>query len=148
MAGLYITTKGFDLAENAIRKIWERGRRLKTPFTKIGRERVKEILRRMDEERTPDGHVWAALAPSTVKKRGSAHPILEVTHSYKDLISFVASNQGLAVGSNDFRSPILNLGGWTGRNHASYIPPRPHIGTNEADADRANDYLIEYMTKL
>lgn len=145
MPGVYVTIKpyGFDLAENAIRKIVERGGRLKTPFTKIGRDLVKETLRRMDDERTPDGHVWQALAPATVKRRGSAHPILEVSRALKGSISFVASNDGLAVGTNIIYGPTHQLG-----RKASNVPARPYLGTNEADMDRANDYLIEYMVKL
>jgi len=65
-----------------------------------------------------EGPGWAPLAESTVRQRGSAHPILQRSGSYRR--SFVASydDSSVVLASDDWRVAILNDG-------AGSTPARP-----------------------
>jgi phage gpG-like protein len=65
-----------------------------------------------------EGPGWAPLAESTVRQRGSAHPILRRSGSYQRSFRAVYDDTSVALASDDWRVAILNDGG-------ASIPARP-----------------------
>ena len=61
-------------------------------------------------ERSPTGVPWKELAPATVKKRGSSHPILNV-HGYLARVNVQHDEHAAVVGSNLVYAPIHQFGG-------------------------------------
>lgn len=54
----------------------------------VGRTFVGNVLRRFGSEQDPEGRPWAPLSRFTIRKRGSAHPILNVTGAMKGGIRY------------------------------------------------------------
>lgn len=93
----------------------------------------EDLLQNFDSEGVLAGQQYAALAASTVQRRGSAHPILRVTGRLR---SKVASIQGNWVGDQI----ILELDDQIGRYHQTgtrRMPARPPVGLSQEAIENA-----------
>lgn len=70
---------------------------------------------------------WKDLAPSTVKARGSAHPILQRSGQLAASVDLVYDRTSASVGSNKVYAAIHQFGGQAGRGRRVTIPARPFL---------------------
>lgn len=90
---------------------------LKPAFNDIGEYSLRKVRRRFDQEVSPDGTAWKSLSEATIKAkarrkrtgvpyRTNAEPsaILKDTFSLRDSITYQATNQSVAIGTNIFYS--------------------------------------------
>jgi phage gpG-like protein len=115
-------------------------------------ELERAVQRQFDSEGGEFGTPWDDLADSTVAKRGSAHPILDVDGDLR--ASFLPGHEGhvrnvtgsSAEWGSDLETPT---GGWTlGRIHQegaprAGIPARPILHLDETRRRRIVDVLME-----
>ena len=89
-------------------------RRLHGRLAAVHKEMGEALLTYVQEgfagEHAPDGTAWAPLAARTVKRRGSAHPILRVKGRLAHLYSR-ASAEGAVIGTNVPYARIHQHGG-------------------------------------
>lgn len=76
----------------------------------LGQEYQTLVQQGFEAEQSPTGAPWQALAPATVKKRGSAHPILQVSGRLVET-HLRANAQEAVVGSNLPYAAIHQYGG-------------------------------------
>lgn len=100
-------------------------------------------------QQTPGGEAWAALAASTVKKKGHAVILFE-TGKLRDSLSTVGgpgninavSERGSLFGT-DVEYSLFHTTG------TKRMPQREHVGTNDAAVDRlaasVADYAVEQL---
>ena len=118
----------------------------------IGRYLLDRVDENFASERSPTGNPWKALAPMTVAKRGSAHPILDVSGGLERSFIFRADDSSVEVGTNRLfpsgqsAAAIHQKGGRAGRG--VYIPARPMVGANERDKEYAAGVLMRYIATL
>ncbi len=70
-----------------ILQVNERGQDMSPVFKRLAYKWLNWNLHQFDSEGKLSGRPWAQLKPSTVKKRGSAHPILRVTGGLEDAMT-------------------------------------------------------------
>lgn len=76
----------------------------------LGQEYQLLVQQGFEAEQSPAGAAWKGLAPATVKKRGSAHPILRLTGRLART-HLRADATGAVVGSNLAYAAIHQYGG-------------------------------------
>lgn len=84
--------------------------RLASIHKDMGSELLVHIRQGFEAEQAPDGTPWQPLAASTVKRRGTAHPILRVKGRLSRL-HMQANAAGATVGSNLAYARIHQFGG-------------------------------------
>src|ERR1700756_245808 len=155
MPGLFeVNPFGFREARGALLRIIAKGGNLKAPFAEAGEDLIDQVHQHFRQEHDAEGNPWPALSAAYVERArgGEAHPILFVTGELYGSFAYVASEEGLAVGTNlQFDSgqsfaAIHQFGGVAGRG--SYIPPRPMLGMNDEDKDHVAQLLLDYLTTL
>lgn len=98
-----------------------------------------------------EGPGWPQLAPSTVKSRGSAHPILQRSTALVRSINSYASADRAVVGANTPYAAIHQFGGIIKRqgkaqNYEIEIPARPYL---PADRDgNLNPQALEVVVDI
>lgn len=75
---------------------------------------------------------WLPLAPSTVMKRGNAHPILQRSGQLAASVELFYSATEAGVGTNKVYGAIHQFGGQAGRGRRTTIPARPFLPVNAA----------------
>lgn len=115
-----------------------------------------EMFLRIESERFgAEGPGWEELADSTVARRGSAHPILDVTGELKDAFTKKGAKHalveplpdGLFMGADDWVLASVHQNGTerAGRDHNTHIPARPIVDIQEQDAELFSDILSDYF---
>jgi phage gpG-like protein len=118
---------------------------LKPAFADIGEYSLRKVRKRFDTETAPDGNKWKSLAAATVrakkrrKQRGvpyrtNAEPsaILKDTFTLRDSITYQASNQSVAIGTNIFH------GGFNQNT-------RPFLGVDNEDVIEIVEIIRDYL---
>lgn len=77
-------TAGF---RREILAVADRGQDMSPVFKQLAYKWLNWNLQQFDSEGKLSGRPWAKLKPSTVKKRGSSHPILRVTGGLEDAMT-------------------------------------------------------------
>lgn len=107
-----------------------------------------------ERESSPAGAPWAPLSPVTVKRRGSAHPILRVEG---DLLRSIVGDWGrdfAEAGTGDDRATTLHFGAQKGAfgvtSHGAPIPwgdipARPFLGLWPEHADAIERDIVDYI---
>jgi phage gpG-like protein len=90
---------------------------------------------------------WKDLAPSTVKRRGSAHPILQASGHMAATFTKEASATGVEVGTNAIQAAIQNLGGMAGRGRKVKLPARPVMTIADESIKEIQDTIGDYLLK-
>jgi phage virion morphogenesis protein len=90
---------------------------------------------------------WRGLAPSTVKKRGTAHPILQASADMFSTIGKEASSTGVAVGVGKLYAAIHNFGGKAGRGRKVTIPARPFMTVSDENIKEIQSRIGDYLLK-
>lgn len=81
-------------------------------FTKnVGEHMLRSTRRNFQDQKAPDGTPWAPLARSTVRKRGSATPILTLKGYLRGSINYQASAERVTIGTAAVYAAIHQLGG-------------------------------------
>lgn len=75
---------------------------------------------------------WLPLAPSTVRERGNAHPILQRSGQLAASIVTDYSATHAEVGTNKVYGAIQQFGGQAGRGRRVRIPARPYLPVDSA----------------
>ena len=96
------------------------------------------------DQSAPDGSPWAALAPATVKRRGSASPILEVSGALRRLSAQPESGRAVVATAALPYAAIQQSGGRAGRGRSVEIPARPYLGFS----DRGTRELVELAEEM
>ena len=109
-----------------------------------------------ERESSPDGTPWAPLSPVTVKRRGSAHPILRVDG---DLLRSIIGDWGrdfAEAGTGDVRATPLHFGAQRGAFGVTSrggpipwgdIPARPFLGLWPEHADAIRRDIVDYIAE-
>jgi phage gpG-like protein len=118
---------------------------LRPAMADIGESALRKVRKRFDTESAPDGSKWKSLAESTIKAkvrrkrtgkpyRTNAEPsaILKDTFTLRDSITYQASNQSLAIGTNIF---------YGGFNQST----RPFLGVDDEDAIKIVEIIRDYL---
>jgi phage gpG-like protein len=118
---------------------------LKPAFNDIGESALRKVRKRFDTESAPDGSKWKSLAESTIKAkvrrkrtgkpyRTNAEPtaILKDTFTLRDSITYQASNQSVAIGTNIFYGTF---------NQST----RPFLGVDNEDAIEIVEIIRDYL---
>ncbi len=149
-----------DRVRAALRQLANQVANRKAAFDSIGQSLVTSAHHRFEHERGPDGAPWAALTRRYVqrpKKRGGRggldHPILVRRAQLLPSITFKASNDGVAVGTNAkfpgggySRAAIHQLGGKPGMAPGpAAIPARPFLGIDEGDEREIGRLLMKHL---
>lgn len=71
----------------------------------------QEMLRQVEYRFEVEGPGWPQLKPATVKRRGSAHPILQVIGALARSFTGDSGKDFAEAGTNDIRAPIHQFGG-------------------------------------
>ena len=122
---VHINVEGLGLAEGVLRGIRERAEDLTVPLRAGGFHMMRSIRENFRVGGRPER--WAPLRPATPKaKAPKAKPLID-TGRLMGSITFRATKDRLAVGSNVIYARIHQLGGRAGRRHAVTIPARPYL---------------------
>jgi len=90
---------------------------------------------------------WKELAPSTVKRRGMAHPILQQSGAMASSFTKEASATGVQVGTIKEYAAIHNFGGMAGRGRKVKIPARPMMTIADESIKEIQDTIGDYLLK-
>jgi phage virion morphogenesis protein len=63
-------------------------------------------------------------------------------------IHYTAYNDSVEIGTNVVYAAIHQFGGYAGRGHKSYIPPRPYFMIQDDDWAVTNETLLDYIARL
>jgi phage virion morphogenesis protein len=103
--------------------------------------------------RAPDGSIWEALKPSTIKqkqKKGLAHR--GMLQRYLDLSRSIvaqdATPESVTVGASPIYALIHQLGGKAGRGRNVTIPARPYLGISDNEKRLLKEKVALYLKKL
>lgn len=69
-------------------------------FDKMGASLLASVRQGIQSEKAPDGTPWAQLKAATVRRRGSAHPILRHTNRLYQSITYAHDREHAQVGTN------------------------------------------------
>ncbi len=118
---------------------------LKPAMVDIGEYSLRKVRRRFDTESAPDGSKWNALSDATIKAkarrkrtgkpyRTNAEPsaILKDTFTLRDSITYQASNNSVAIGTNIFYGTF---------NQNS----RPFLGVDDEDIIEIVEIIKDYL---
>lgn len=119
----------------------------------IAEEMRTQTMDRFDAERSPKGDKWEPSGRSWqegLTKRGKQRKkgygkTLQDQGSLVNSINTSSNKEQAAVGSNLIYARIHNLGGVTGRNHATRIPQREYLGVSEENFDEIRRLIINWM---
>jgi phage virion morphogenesis protein len=111
----------------------------------IGAALEASTQQRFLDERDPAGEKWRRLSDATVRRRGSAHPILRQSADLFDSIGRKVQGARLLVGVNRTYGRIQHLGGRAGRGRKVYIPPRLFLGLSRSDLWSIADIVTDHL---
>jgi phage gpG-like protein len=93
-----------------------------------------------DHAFSQEGPGWQGLSAQRVAERGEAHPILEVTGSYRESFRPEADDDGLELVTRDERAGLHQFGGRSGQG--GQVPPRPVV-VSAADRDAVTEAVVD-----
>jgi phage virion morphogenesis protein len=147
-----------DSISSGLEELGRRGQDMQPVFETIGDAILSNIEENFRQEgrysdagipgswRGGDNH-WTGLAKSTVKKRGTEHPILQQTGALASSFVKEASAGGVIVGTNKEYAAIHNFGGKTGRGHKVTMPSRPILTIADETIAEINEEIGDFLTK-
>lgn len=95
---------------------------------------IAEALRTETEENfLREGRpAWRPLAPATVARRGSSHPILQRSGQLAASVATRYDATSASVGTNKVYGAIHQFGGQAGRGRRVTIPARPYLPVDQS----------------
>jgi phage virion morphogenesis protein len=125
-------------------------------FTPLMREVKGFLADRVEENFAEEGRPqWAPLSPVTVRRRGSAHPILQVSGSLAASVVAESDASSATVGSNKVYARVQQEGAakgafGKGKTRAfdipwGNIPARPFLAVTQDDEQRLVAIAIDYQ---
>ncbi len=142
MAGISITVNVDDAAvQAAFRRLQQRADNLEPVFADIAEMLLESTKQRFDDKQSPDGTLWAALAPKTIrrkKKPGSS--ILVESGMLIDQLVTESDGHHAAIGSNMIYAATHQFGAEE-RN----IPARPFLGLSAQDEADIASLLLAWL---
>jgi phage gpG-like protein len=106
---------------------------------KIGAALVKSTKKRFVTKSGLEGIPWQDNAPLTIEKKGFNWPLTDTGYLGDESLGYEVQEPLTVWVETDFTFPggvepvILQLGGWSGKNRQTYIPPRPFLGADSED---------------
>ena len=92
---------------------------------------------------------WQELAPSTIKQREKkGHwpgKILQQSGQLAAANIPDHDENSASVTNSKIYGPIQNFGGWTGRDHKTYIPPRPFMVLADNDIEEIGHTIVRFL---
>ncbi|MCG6552503.1 MAG: phage virion morphogenesis protein [Candidatus Magnetominusculus sp. LBB02] len=85
--------------------------------------------------------------PSQRAKATGTQTLID-TKNLMNTIHPTAYNDRVEIGTNVKYAAIHQFGGYTGRGHKSYIPPRPFLMVQDGDWAVINETLLDYIARL
>ncbi len=158
MAGARITATIDDArAKRAIERMLATAQDPGPAMQEIGASLLTSTQQRFEDDESPEGEPWKALAFSTMfhklskakraKRRGGEH-ILVVKGLLLASLTYLASRIGVDVGSGRTQAAIQQFGGSPGMAPGpAAIPARPYLGLSSADETEIGEILIHRMSQ-
>lgn len=153
MAGVrnVITVDG-RRAKRAMVKLVDAGADTGPAFEEIGSALLTSTQQRFEDEQSPTGKSWKALSPATQDRptsrnstRGGDH-ILRHKGLLAGSITYLASRNDVALGSNRVQAAIHQLGGTDDMAPGpAGIPARPYLGVSREDEGEIGEILRDYF---
>ncbi|MBF0556984.1 MAG: phage virion morphogenesis protein [Nitrospirae bacterium] len=85
--------------------------------------------------------------PSQRAKQTGTQTLID-TKRLMNSIHPTAYNNRVEIGTDVKYSAIHQFGGYAGRGHKSYIPPRPYLMIQDGDWAVINETLLDYLARL
>ncbi len=126
-------------------RLLSRAGNLQPAFEEIGSMLEASAQQRFEDHAGPDGTPWPELSASTKKTRGEGAELLRDTKLLYDSISYMATDDEVAVGSHMVYARIHQLGGKAGRGRKVKIPARPFLGASDDDLAEAANILMDHL---
>ena len=127
--GISITIRGD--AREVVGELLDRIGDQATFFAAASELMLDDVQSNFRDQSDPDGNPWAALAPATVERRGSASPILEVTGDLRKVTAQPEATRAVVSTLPLVYAAIHNEGGTAGRGRSVEILARPYLGFSE-----------------
>lgn len=103
-------------------------------FNKMGASLLYSVRQNFRAQQAPDGTSWTPLKAATVRRRGSAEPILRRTNRLYQTLTYTHDSEHAQVGANTTYARIHQLGGRIKRKAGSH--PMNFSRNNETGAMR------------
>ncbi len=143
---LLLDTVGLGDAVKLLDELHDRGEHLQPVLDDIGDRFLDIELAQFRSEGARGSGGWAQLAPSTVRARGSAHPILDDTGALRRSLTL----SGATGSVRRLTSTSLLIGTEVdyARYHATgtrHMPARPPVALLPTDVDRFGQMMSEHL---
>lgn len=113
----------------ALNGIASRGENLQPAYENIAPMLLASTLDRFERGIDPDGKPWK---PSQRAAREGGQTLVDKGH-LRDSLTFSATAEYAEVGTNIIYAAIHQKSGYTGRNHAAFMPERAFLGIDGDD---------------
>lgn len=134
-----IRTTGTEAIARALVGLQLRAQNLHEPLAEIGAMLLTATQDRFEQEKAPDGTPWEPLATPV------GRPMLRDTVRLFHSLTYAVGRNQVEIGTNVVYARIHQMGGETGRDHASEIPARPYLGLSAEDEREALDIVTDYL---
>ena len=133
---------------------------LRPAWRDVGEYMVEATKARFRNSRDPDGAPWAAKSPTTLdasEARGDGRPskpLIGPTRRLSSEISYIASADGVSIGSSLIQAAVQQFGAAKGAFGATSrgapipwgaIPARPFLGIDRDDSRNILDIVEEHI---
>ena len=168
-ASLVADLSGLGRVQAALRRAGDRLADCTPLMRDVGASLVQSTRERFDSQSGPDGKRWRPLSADTVigrlggvgrtytkkmqfrakARRGMASMrILFRQGHLRNSITARAGADRVEVGTNLVYGAIHQFGGPAGRGRKITIPARPYLGLSDADADRVEGLVQDYLREV
>lgn len=133
-----------------LEKLVERATDREGLLKNLGEALLATTQDRFQSQSDPSGAAWAALAPSTVARRGSARPILRVSGRLYGSLTYQVAGDTLQLGPNTVYAAVHQFGhtfeprGKSGKGVT--VPARPYVGYGPADEKAAIETAEDWFS--
>lgn len=152
-AGFSTTVQVSDDVTGPLSRLARNVGNLDPALAEMGSQLQAQTEMRFEFEEDPYGTAWEGLAAVTLAKRGregadgEARILRDNEDLYDSLGWEVDPGRSVTVGVSSVYGRIHQLGGFTGRGLATYIPPRPYLGVGLDDLEQLVEILERHATQ-
>lgn len=142
-----------NIIDSALKKINVSLENKESILTAIG----QHMLISIEDTFKDEGPGWQKLSPKTIAQRKEPNKPIKILQDstrlkqsiYPEItIDAVTIGPNLKEGSNVKYAAIHQFGGWAGRGHRTYIPPRPYTVIRKKDPPVILDLVEKWIAKI
>ena len=142
-ASIQVETRELDAVVARLERLANRTENKAPLMDEIGSAMVASVQRRFETGRGPNGEPWQP-SGRVNRAQGNAQTLVDSAR-LMDSQTHVATNDSVEIGSNLIYAAIHQLGGQTGRNHATEIIARPYLGVDAEDETEIGHIIDDYL---